>query len=413
MARPASIDDAIQRLRQPETIRERCIAIHDWVAAGRSPHFAVDARRLPEVVDYVAETTRRNYPDLDVPFHSRWRHFDVGGIDRWAALRRRLPNADATEVARVAFDLIIVSVLLDAGAGPGWRFSEVESGREFSQSEGLAVASFRYFESGALSDDAADPFRADAGALARVDAAGLGAAFQAGAANPMAGLDGRATVLCNLGLAMAAAPDLFGGDRPRLGNLFDALKARADATGLDAREILAALLHGLAPVWPPRHSIGGVNLGDVWPHPAVGKGDATDGLVPFHKLCQWLAYSLVEPLMEAGIPVRDLDALTGLAEYRNGGLFVDLGVIVVKEPALLDSPQAVDSEAIVEWRALTVALLDRLAGPLRDALGVDAADFPLVRLLQGGTWSAGRRIAAARRPDGGPPIRIVSDGTVF
>ena len=42
--------------------------------------------------------------------------------------------------------------------------------------------------------------------------------------------------------------------------------------------------------------------------------------MPFHKLSQWLAYSLIEPLEEAGIAVTGLDELTALAEYRNGGL---------------------------------------------------------------------------------------------
>ncbi len=68
---------------------------------------------------------------------------------------------------------------------------------------------------------------------------------------------------------------------------------------------------------------------------------------------------------------------------------------------------------IVEWRALTVALLDRIAPPVRDKLGIAAQDFPLGALLEGGTWSAGRKIAKQKRPDGGPPFNIVSDGTVF
>ncbi len=67
----------------------------------------------------------------------------------------------------------------------------------------------------------------------------------------------------------------------------------------------------------------------------------------------------------------------------------------------------------MEWRALTVALLDRLADMVRTRLGRDAASFPLAKVLQGGTWAAGRAIARARRPDGSPPIKVISDGTVF
>ena len=120
-----------------------------------------------------------------------------------------------------------------------------------------------------------------------------------------------------------------------------------------------------------------------------------------------------EVMEEAGIRVTGLDRLTGLPEYRNGGLLVDTGVLVPKDPRILAEPLEVGDEAVVEWRALTVALLDRIAGLVRDRLGVTAEAFPLARVLQGGTWTAGRLIARQRRPDGGPPIRIRSDGTVF
>ena len=57
--------------------------------------------------------------------------------------------------------------------------------------------------------------------------------------------------------------------------------------------------------------------------------------------------------------------------------------------------------------------LDRLADAVRGELGLSREAFPLARVLEGGTWSAGRRIAAQRRQGGGPPLRLISDGTVF
>ena len=68
---------------------------------------------------------------------------------------------------------------------------------------------------------------------------------------------------------------------------------------------------------------------------------------------------------------------------------------------------------MVEWRSLTIALLDRLAPLVRERLGVTAEAFPLARVLEGGTWAAGRRLARDKRADGGPPIAVKSDGTVF
>jgi hypothetical protein len=68
---------------------------------------------------------------------------------------------------------------------------------------------------------------------------------------------------------------------------------------------------------------------------------------------------------------------------------------------------------VVEWRSLTIVLLDRLAARIRQKLGLSADELPLMKVLEGGTWSAGRRIARQLRPDGSPPIAIASDGTVF
>jgi hypothetical protein len=182
---------------------------------------------------------------------------------------------------------------------------------------------------------------------------------------------------------------------------------------LPAPAILDLLLEALGPIWQDRLVIGGLHLGDCWRHPAIRRGDASDGLVPLHKLSQWLAYSLIEPLQESGIDVVDIDGLTGLAEYRNGGLFVDIGVLHLADPDDAGRAHLVSDPLIVAWRSMTVALLDRLAPLVRERLGVGAASFPLARMLEGGTWAAGRRIARERRADGGPPFQIISDGTVF
>jgi hypothetical protein len=180
-----------------------------------------------------------------------------------------------------------------------------------------------------------------------------------------------------------------------------------------APEILAAVLRHFGAIWPSRLTLGGVPLGDCWRHPALASDDAGSGLVPLHKLSQWMTYSLIEPLQAAGVPVVDIDGLTGLAEYRNGGLFVDAEVLQFRDPAAARETHDVASTLVVEWRALTVALLDRLADLVRQRLGLDANSFPLARMLEGGSWAAGRRIARERRPDGSPPVKVASDGTVF
>ncbi|MGH6897332.1 MAG: DUF1688 family protein [Geminicoccaceae bacterium] len=403
---------AVRWLRTPEAVRARAGVVLAAAKAGLTANFAVDPSRLDDATETVIRLTRADYPDLNIPLHSRWRHFEVRQRDRWRECSRRLGHLDRDEVARIRFDLVIPSVLLDAGAGDGWRWRESSSGEVFGRSEGLALASLELFERGVLSKHRSRPLRTDAAALRALDAAAMAQAFQVGADNPLLGLDGRVRLLNRLGAAMDLDPERFG--RPaRLGHLYDHLRAQTQDGRLPARVLLITLLESLAPIWPGRIELGGHNLGDVARHPAALTDDPTSGLVPLHKLSQWLAYSLIEPLEDAGIEVIELDALTALAEYRNGGLLIDSGVLVPKRGGLLGEAHPGEGEVVVEWRALTVALIDRLADRVRGGLGLSPAQLPLAKVLQGGTWSAGRWLAQQLREDGGPPLRVISDGTLF
>jgi hypothetical protein len=413
---PSCDQDEAEYLLSAAAVRERCGLILQAAERGETRHFRLVPSRLDAAADRVAAVTRRRYPDLHVPYHSRWRHFDAGSLDR-AALAA--PGADRLETARARIDLAIVSVLLDAGAGAVWRYREAETGAVLARSEGLAIASLRAMQAGLFSADPDNPWRADAAALCTLTAERLGQAFQHGPGNELAGLEGRAALLRRLGAVAADAPEHFG--RPaRLGSLMDYWTGSAGVSpasgGRDGRgpsisapDILRLLLHALGPIWPGRLSLGGVPLGDCGRHSAV----PGNGLVPFHKLSQWLAYSLVEPLESAGVAVTDLDGLTGLAEYRNGGLFLDCGVIEPRDPDLPRLSLDPFGEAVVEWRALTVALLDRLAVQVRARLGRSPAELPLAAALEGGSWAAGREIAAELRRDGSPPLSVASDGTLF
>jgi hypothetical protein len=395
-------------------VRERAREMLALGTAGNLAHFAVDEAKLAAVADYVAAVIRANYPDLRVPLHARWRHFVFDGRDLWAATAARTAWRDAAARARAEFDLAIVSVLLDAGAGADWRYADTAMGLTIGRSEGLALASLRMFEAGLFSADAHDPLRADAERLMTLTAGDLARGFQVGTANPLSGLDGRAALLARLGRVMAETPTVFAArDTARAGGLFDHLVIEARNSALPAADILRALLVHLGGIWQNRLTLAGVPLGDTWRHSAIKRDDATDGLMPLHKLSQWLSYSLIEPLQRAGITVTNIDGLTGLAEYRNGGLLIDAGVLVLRDPELAKTPLSVDSELVLEWRALTVALLDVLLPLVRTRLGVTAETFPLGSMLEGGTWAAGRKIARDMRPGGSPPLTVVSDGTVF
>jgi hypothetical protein len=395
-------------------VRERA---HRMLAIGledKLPNFRIDLDRMGGVVDLVLATTRKAYPSGDVPFHSRWRHFVTNGDNRWADIAARTNWPGRTARARAEFDLAIVSVFLDAGAGPIWRYHDPKTGSAIGRSEGLGLASLAMFAGGAFSADPLEPLRADAAILANLPVAELERGMQVSDANPLVGTDGRAELLGRLGRLVAAKPDVFGSqDAPRPGGLFDRLAKLAEGGTLPAPTILAELLQQLGPIWPSRLTLGGIALGDCWNHPMLTTEDPTSGLVPLHKLSQWLAYSLIEPLQTAGIVVTDIDGLTGLAEYRNGGLFVDAGVLSFRDAEAAGQQHEVGSSLVVEWRALTVALLDRVADGLRQRLGLDARSMPLAKILEGGTWAAGRLLARERRADSSPPVKVISDGTVF
>ena len=480
-------------LRDPATIRLRCAAVLKSVEDNNSANFRLNRDALGAVADRVAALSLRRYPDLNIPLHSRWRQFDAGGIERRAELDALLQGRDRAERARVHFDLTVVSVLLDAGAGPRWHYTEskvldplslpaqhhgsddllalldrsarpkaaAEDGPvpapadgpaavpasssttatatdatvaapadpapsaaagvrpSYTRSEGLGVATFRAFMAGAFSAHRDDALRCDASALQAVDAAALRGIFQATPSNPMVGLEGRAGLISRLGEALQAeaARD---GLPARPGLLFDRITDHGRRTQVSAAEVLGELLRVFAPIWKTGGRVQGLPAGDVWPHRWAGddtgvgeRNPTTAGWVPFHKLGQWLTYSLLEPLQWAGVQVTGLDALTGLPEYRNGGLLLDGGVIVPRNPRDLERTWKAGDEFIVEWRAMTVVLLDELAVLVRQRLGRTAEQLPLACILQGGTWAAGREIAFELRSDGAPPLKIDSDGTIF
>lgn len=404
--------NAALALLSADAVRERAAEMLGLGLNDALPNFRIDLAKLDSTAAFVADVIRGNYPSLNVPLHARWRHFVFAGHDLWAEIARRTTWPDASAKARAAFDLAIISVLLDAGAGSRWRYTDSGTGLTVGRSEGLALASLRMFEAGLFSADEADPLRADVSKLASLTESDLAAGFQATADNPLTGLEGRAGLLTRLGTHAAEHAATFGvADAPRPGGLFDEI-AKAGRS-IAAPALLKHVLAALGPVWPSRLVLAGVALGDTWKHHAIRRVDATNGLMPFHKLSQWLTYSLIEPLQDAGIAVADVDGLTGLAEYRNGGLFIDAGVLVARDSALLATPLRVDSEAVVEWRALTIALLDHIAPLIKDRLGVAQNAMPLGSILEGGTWSAGRKIAQQRRSDSSPPLTIISDGTVF
>ncbi|KAF8332420.1 DUF1688-domain-containing protein [Cantharellus anzutake] len=386
-------------------IRERCSRVHGKALQGKLHCFEYFPEKEDQVVDFCIDIIKRDFGENfdTIPPHGRWRHLDAGR-ERVRPLLTQWKETvvPVLEQTKRLVDLILVSVLLDAGAGNVWTYTEKSSGKKFARSEGLAVASFDAFVEGHFSGDREQPFRVDAAGLSRITVEKTTSVFQVDTnSNLMAGLEGRTSLLVNLAGALKRNTEYFGPDaRPEILLVSYFLQKESqifspNQRGIHVASLFHALIYGLRPIWPVRNTLAGVALGDVW-HCAVlnesTEKDADD-YVPFHKLTQWLTYSLVEPIEKVlGWTVEGLEDMTGLPEYRNGGLLVDFEVLKLKKDSLANFYPDPSSNIPQTW----------------------ATNLSLPQILESATWKGGREIAKQKRPStGGPPIDIESDGTVF
>lgn len=406
------MDPVIATLMNPRTIRTRSQAILDLIKHDKSAYFALDSEKLTSTASFIIDVIQDNYPDLEIPYHSRWRHFEAGGSNRIKKMHQQISSLSIEERGKILYELVIISVFLDAGAGQYWSYNEPETGIKYSRSEGLAIASLSLYQKGFFSANPSEPLRVDGPRLLVLSEQELREGFQVTQSNPLEGISGRVDLLNRLGTLMQHDERHFGTEC-RLGNFYNHLISLTNHKQITAPQIFQAVLNAFNKIWPTRLLFHGVSLGDVWQHQALKTNESGSEYIPFHKLSQWLTYSLIEPLEHAEISVTHLEELTGLPEYRNGGLLIDCEVLQLKNKKDLEKAHLPDAEIIVEWRALTVALLDELADLIRKKLRKNSTELPLAKMLQGGTWEAGRRIAQQKRPLSIPPLQIISDGTVF
>lgn len=395
----------VKYLLTTNAIRERSKKLFDLNVNGKG-HFHYHPEKWDEVVNFVHTVILENYPDLNIPFHSRLGHFRPGKIERLNWNELGLNALTSIDKLKTLIDLIIPSVLLDAGAGDTWKFFEQKTEMTFNRSEGLGIASFHMFINKRFSSK--NLAQTDADGLMGLTLETLEKDFQVSKENPLVGSIGRLNLLKSLGRVMKENSKDFPNGRPS-----DLLVLMKDGDIVDAEKVLNTLLTKLGGIWPSRLKIDGIDLGDCWSHPALGPKDSTESLVPFHKLSQWLSYSLLDAALVSGFKVINVEKLTGLPEYRNGGLFLDLGLIEAKDPNDLTRGIEASDAFTVEWRAMTIVLLDELGKRIQNKLNKTEADFPLAKVLEGGSWWAGRKIAKIKRPDSSPPLKIISDGTVF
>ncbi|KAF8851383.1 DUF1688-domain-containing protein [Acephala macrosclerotiorum] len=433
-------------LRSIGAVRERTALVLDKARRNQLNHFDVDMGKFEDTTKFVVSIIKRDFaPDYaSIPPHGRWQHFNVGGKDRIADMLASWPSSvDPSERCRRLLDLFLVSVLLDAGAGTAWTYKSKTSGKVFRRSEGLAIASLEMFQDGLFSSNSSQPHQVDGEGLRGLTVEKMAKGLQVSEHNPIAGLEGRTGLLIRLADALNNKT-LFGADA-RPGNMLDYLISHPTTQASSVPVVLlptlwSVLIDGLGPIWPAsRTVIDGTSLGDAWPLSTM-PSDATtlpwETIVPFHKLSQWLCYSLMQPMSKLiHIHFAGAELMTGLPEYRNGGLFIDTGVLTLKaddekrglarfrkegELSGKGSMEVVpmftpDDDVIVEWRAVTVGFLDLLLEEVNNVLNLQGLDkLSLPQMLEAGSWKGGREMAEISRPNTQcPPIAILSDGTVF
>ncbi|KAK8058568.1 hypothetical protein PG994_009016 [Apiospora phragmitis] len=410
-----SEDQNISYLLSLQAVRDRSRLVLKAAGEGALDNFDYHYERMPEVADFVLgviSTKARIWPYrfAEIPPHGRWQHFDVGGVDRITPLLKKWESegCDATERTRRLIDLFFVSVLLDAGAGDVWNFKEPTTGKTHGRSEGIAVASplhvhgwrFQCWSNrtprGRLRSLLSDLFREP-----------YDRSFFSGQTPQQRGV-----------LATLFAQYIRSNGPTRQPCL-----SSKEPQVLDYEVFWSALQNVLIPSWPKdRTHVRGKPIGDAWPLQVLAdrnQGDKEIGAIqPFHKLTQWLGIPL--PYHSFGCSASG--SSTG-SWYRNGGLFVDLGVLQLK-PAVLEQGRkasgqdlpsySATGDVIVEWRAMTVALLDELYKLISAHFAEKGVQFSMAQMLEAGTWKGGRELAAKHRPETrSSPILMDGDGTLF
>ena len=339
IANTTTSSEQVSYLQSLKSIRERCQALYEAIKSSPGSQdccFEVREDRLEGVVEFVASLILRDYrdPAQDVPPHGRWRHFlPAGSVESGVIEALKAKKCGEKTITVALLDLCTGSVLLDAGAGAKWSYCSARSGIKIGRSEGLAVASLDMFMAGLFSSSQeGDELRVDAEALLKLTLEDLARGLQVDEEkNPLLGLPGRLELLHSLGRVLKNKPEYFAHDGShRPGNLLYFLLSQSSSSNqsVPIETLWRVTIDGFGGVWPAsRTKLEGVSLGDVWPSRLLG-----GQLVPFHKLSQWLTYSLIEPLERvAGLKIEGAERMTGLAEYRNGGLFIDFGVITLRE----------------------------------------------------------------------------------
>ena len=344
-------------------VRDRAWSVLAKVERGGSEHFVIEQAALSGLATTIAERHGESTPVIA----NGWWELDETAPDMLERLAARLERATPAERTRTGFDLALLWALdhLSGAKIPDWG----------------AVAG-RLLE-GAHALDGSSP-RVEAGGLQGHD----DEAFD------------RATK--RLSAVLLEHRELFGTEG-RFGNLFDRISEDTTAD---------TLFSMLSPVSTALFSsgtlIGGKPCGDVWRREGIAANQPHSGLVPFHALGQHLVLDLLEPMLESGIRMTELEQLTAPATRMLCNQLLALGLVRPRHAAITRLAHPPSSDIVVELRCLAVALMDRLADRVRAHLDLPVERLPVIRLLGPVARLAKERIERASPAHASPSIAIAS-----
>lgn len=395
----------------PAEIRARAHRLLDFAEDKRLRHLSVNPGKLKDTVTEVMKATLAAYPDLQIPPYGFWRNLEAGGIDRWGALAGARDFQGPMEMLASAADLALLAAIMRTRSPQGWRYRETRTGATVQGRQATALAAFNMFAAGSFSADPIDPFRVDAETLIRLEAHEIANGLQWDQEADAAFVGGLQAQLKSFGEALALRPDLFAEGETTRPGLLATRMADAAAESVSAETLLDNLLSAFAPVWRGGATANNVDLGDCFGLSQIFD-ELPDRILPFQLPAQEMVYALVEPFAWAGYEISHLNALTGPGDPEHTALFIGTGVLEL-EPEVSSPDEAEALDRAIEIRAVTMALIDRLAEMVRKELDVTNDLLPLTCILEGGTSRAGSDILRKKRL----PVKnlgsILNPGPVF
>lgn len=407
---------AASQLRTTHAVRERCARLLAHARTRGSAWFDVDEDAMRSSAREVATTIRHDFPRLNVPVHSVWRLLGQDGIDRREQLEQPLQQLTPAERTHARLDFAVVAVLLSTAMGSASPYTEPATGRRLAGEAGRVVGTLHAFNAGLFSSDPQRPFQCDAHGLRGVVTDQLAGVLQVHPPEAQEALGRQAVLLRRLGELLSEQPEVFGEDG-RPAGVFDVIVSPyghgiPHTADVDAHDILSQLLTTLPGLWPGAGQLGGVALGDCWRHGDAGGDGPSREWVPLHATLQALALSLLEPFFWGGVQVRGIGGLTAIADRPLCDWMLETGVLRLRDERTASSDWTCGDAVVVEWRALSLALMEEMAPLMRDFLGCERSELPMGCILEGVARAADRN-RSGRHPARRSLLRVDSEPALF